>query len=113
LAGSGGLPFVYQDGRARLFQLHLIVSPDTLLRWHRELLRRRHATASRPKRPGQPRTVRSIRALILRLVQENPSWGYRRVHGELAALGTKVAASTVWTILKEHGSRVPKLARSF
>jgi transposase len=89
--------------RARLGQLHLIVFPDTLLRWHRELLRRRHAAASRPKRTGRPRTVRSIRALILRLVEENPSWGYRRVHGELAALGIKVAASTVWTILKEHG----------
>ncbi|CAG6396332.1 integrase core domain-containing protein [Streptomyces cocklensis] len=87
----------------RLRQLHLIVSPDTVLRWHRELLRRRHAKASRPKRPGRPRTVRSIRVLVLRLVHENPSWGYRRVHGELAALGIKVAASTVWSILKEHG----------
>jgi transposase InsO family protein len=44
-----------------------------------------------------------IRALVLRLVRENPTWGYRRVHGELAALGIKIAASTVWTILKEHG----------
>ncbi|MFE2090692.1 integrase core domain-containing protein [Streptomyces sp. NPDC059460] len=89
--------------QVRLRQIHLIVSADTVLRWHRELLRRRHAKASRPKRRGRPRTVRSIRALVLRLVRENPEWGYRRVHGELAALGIKVAASTVWTILKEHG----------
>ncbi|MFI0818533.1 integrase core domain-containing protein [Streptomyces sp. NPDC021098] len=89
--------------RARLRRLRLIVSPDTLLRWHRDLLRRRHAKASRPKRRGRPRTVRSIRILVLRLVRENPSWGYRRVHGELSALGIKVAASTVWSILKEHG----------
>jgi putative transposase len=89
--------------RGRLRRLHLIVSPDTVLRWHRELLRRRHAKASRPKRPGRPRTVRSIRAPVLRLVHENPSWGYRRVHGELAVLGIKVAASTVWSILKDHG----------
>lgn len=89
--------------RARLHRLHLVVSPNTLLRWHRKLLRRRHARASRPKRPGRPRTVRSIRVLVLRLVRENPDWGYRRVHGELAALGIKVAASTVWSILKEHG----------
>ncbi|MEU3556145.1 integrase core domain-containing protein [Streptomyces fragilis] len=89
--------------RARLHRLHLVVSPDTLLRWHRELLRRRHARASRPKHPGRPRTIRSIRVLVLRLVRENPDWGYRRVHGELAALGIKVAASTVWSILKEHG----------
>lgn len=89
--------------RAQLRKLHLIVSPDTVLRWHRDLLRRRHAKASRPKRPGRPRTVRSIRALVLRLARENPEWGYRRVHGELAALGIKLAASTVWSILKEHG----------
>ncbi|WP_251982631.1 hypothetical protein [Streptomyces violaceusniger] len=89
--------------RVRLRQLHLIVSPDTVLHWHRELLRRRHAKASRPKRPGRPRTVRSIRALVLRLARENSSWGYRRIHGELAALGIKLAAGTVWNILKEHG----------
>ncbi|QMU78447.1 IS3 family transposase [Streptacidiphilus sp. PB12-B1b] len=56
-----------------------------------------------PKRPGRPRTLRSIRALVLRLARENSSWGYRRIHGELAALGVKVAASTVWEILREHG----------
>ncbi|MGW1802793.1 hypothetical protein ACWCQN_44900 [Streptomyces sp. NPDC001984] len=81
--------------RVRLRELHLIVSPDTVLRWHRDLLRRRHAKASRPKRPGRPRTVRSVRELVLRLARENSSWGYRRIHGELAALGIKVAASTV------------------
>jgi hypothetical protein len=46
------------------------------------LLRRRHASASRPKRPGRRPTVRSIRALVLRLAHDNPSWGYRRIHGE-------------------------------
>ncbi len=86
-----------------IFALPLIVTPDTVLRWHRDLLRRRHAKASRPKRPGRPRTVRSIRALVLRLARENSSWGYRRIHGELASLGIKVAAGTVWNILKEHG----------
>lgn len=50
-----------------------------------------------------PRTVRSIRALVLRLARENSSWGYRRIHGELAALGLRTAASTVWEILHEHG----------
>jgi putative transposase len=89
--------------RARLRQLHLIVSPDTVLRWHRDLLRRHHAKQSRPKRPGRPPTVRSIKALILRLARENPSWGYRRIHGELAALGIKVAPSTVWEILNANG----------
>ncbi|WP_205863209.1 helix-turn-helix domain-containing protein [Planosporangium thailandense] len=95
--------FLHRLPRPKLRQLHLIVSPDTVLRWHRDLLRRHHAKMSRPKRPGRPPTVRSIKALILRLTRENPSWGYRRIHGELATLGIKVAPSTVWEILNAHG----------
>lgn len=91
------LPWVH------LRQLPLMVSRDTVLRRHRELLRRRHAKASRPKRPGRLRTVRSVRTLALQLARENSSWGYRRIHGELAVLGIKVAAGTMWNILKEHG----------
>jgi hypothetical protein len=52
---------------------------------------------------GRPRTVASIRRQVLRLATENPSWGYRRIHGELALLGVAVAASTVWEILKTGG----------
>jgi putative transposase len=59
--------------RARLRQLHLIVTPDTILRWHRDLLRRHHANQSRTKRPGRPPSHRCIQALILRLARENPS----------------------------------------
>ena len=96
-----------------LRRLLLLVRPDTVLRWHRDLLARRHATRSRPKRPGRPRTVHSIRALVLRLARENPSWGYRRLHGELLVLGIKVAASTVWEILREAGiDPAPKRACS-
>jgi putative transposase len=54
-------------------------------------------------RTGRPATRRNIRALVLRLARENPAWGYRRIHGELAGLGVKVAASTVWEILKKAG----------
>jgi putative transposase len=64
---------------------------------------RRYAERSLPKRTGRPRTVRSIRALVLRLARENPGWGYRRVHGELLVLGIKIAASTVWEILQDAG----------
>jgi transposase len=89
--------------RPALQHLRLLVHPDTILRWHRDLLARRHAAASRPRRRGRPRTLRSIRALVLRLARENSNWGYRRVHGELLTLGIKVAASTVWEILREAG----------
>jgi transposase InsO family protein len=89
--------------RPTLRQLHPIVSPDTILRWHRTLPRRHHARTSRPKRPGRPPTVRSIRVLVLCLARENPRWGYRRIHGELAGLGIAVAPSTVWEILNDDG----------
>jgi putative transposase len=61
--------------RSVLRRLHLLVRPDTVLRWHRSLIRTRHATISKPKRRGRPPTMRSIRTLVLRLVRENPSWG--------------------------------------
>jgi transposase InsO family protein len=89
--------------RQVLGRVRLLVSPDTVLRWHRDLIASRHATRSRPKRPGRPRTLRSIRLLVLRLAGENPGWGYRRLHGELLVLGVKVAPSTVWEILKGAG----------
>jgi hypothetical protein len=73
------------------------VRPETVLRWHRERAAHRHAVASRPKRVGRPRTMQSIRTLVLRLACENSSWGYRRIHGELLVLGVKVAASTAST----------------
>ena len=87
--------------REVLRRMRLLVRPDTVLRWHRNVIARRHASQSRPKRGGRPRTVHSVRALVLRPARENPSWGYRRLHGELLVLGVKVAASTVWEILKE------------
>jgi putative transposase len=82
----------------RLRHLLLPARPDTVLRRHRDLLTRRHAATCVPKRRGCPPTIRSVHALVLRLVHENTSWGERRVHGQLAALGIKVAACTVWEI---------------
>src|SRR5207249_7059078 len=70
--------------RLQLRKLHLIVSPDTVLRWHRDLLGRRHAKASHPKRPSRPPTRRSIQALVLRLAREHSRWGYRRSLAEWA-----------------------------
>ncbi|HEX3588646.1 MAG TPA: integrase, partial [Pseudonocardiaceae bacterium] len=89
--------------RGTLRRLRLLVSPDTVLRWHRDLMKRRHTRASQHRRARRPRTIASIRRLVVRLVAENPTWGYRRIHGELALLGVAVAASTVWEILQTAG----------
>ena len=86
-----------------LGRFRLLIRPETVLRWHRDLLARRHAARSRPKRPRRPRAVRSIRLLVLRLAGENPCWGYRRIHGELLVLGIRTAASTVGEILHDAG----------
>jgi putative transposase len=67
------------------------------------VVKRRHARASQRRRPGRPHTVASVRRLVLRLAAENSSWGYRRIHGELALLGVTVAPSTVSEILKAAG----------
>jgi transposase len=87
----------------RLAAMRLIVTPGTVLRWHRDINRRRWARRSRQRRSGRPPTSRNVRSVVLRLARENESWGYRRIHGELAGLGVTVAPSTVWQILKRAG----------
>src|SRR5436305_2030876 len=87
----------------RLAEVRLIVTPGTILRWHRDIVRRRWARQSRRGRSGRPPVHRNVRSVVLRLAGENESWGYRRIHGELAGLGIKVASSTVWQILKSAG----------
>jgi putative transposase len=77
------------------------VTPATLLRWHRELVANKWTHPHR--RPGRPSTRREIRELVLKLAGENPTWGHRRIQGELVGLGHKVAASTVWGILHRAG----------
>jgi transposase len=88
---------------ARRQRLRLLVSPDTIMRWHRDIVRRRWAARSMRGRTGRPSTRRNIQALVRRLACENPGWGYRRIHGELAGLGVKVAALTVREVLKASG----------
>jgi transposase len=89
--------------RARHAELHLPVMPATILRWHRDLVKRHWAAKSRPKSPGRPRRHPTITRLVLRMARDNENWGYRRITGELAGLGITVAPSTVREILKKHG----------
>jgi putative transposase len=77
------------------------VQPETLLRWHRELVRRKWTYTHR--RPGRPAIPAGTVSLVLRLARENPTWGYRRIHGELATMGVRLAPSSVWAILRRHG----------
>jgi len=78
----------------------LFVTPETVMRWHRDLIRRRWTV---PRRPGRPPTRPTIRQLVLRMAADNPGWGYRRIHGELIGLGHRLAPSTVWLILRRAG----------
>src|SRR6266516_1325384 len=79
----------------------VLVQPATLLRWHRELVRRRWSYPAHPQ--GRPPLVSQARQLVLRLAAENPGWGYKRIHGELNGLGFTLSPSTVWNILRRHG----------
>ncbi len=76
------------------------VQPDTLRRWHRDLVRRKW---TQPHRSGRPSIPTGTSAIILRLARENPTWGYRRIQGELARVGVVLAPSSVWSILRRHG----------
>ena len=89
-------------GRKVLAQLDTLVTPDTLLRWHRELIAQKWNHVQKRK-PGRPRTKAEIVALILRMAQENSGWGYTRIMGALSNLGYKLGRGTIANILADHG----------
>ncbi|WP_200824100.1 helix-turn-helix domain-containing protein [Nonomuraea solani] len=78
------------------------ISPATLLTWHRKLVANKWDN-SRRRRPGRPPTAAAVKTRVLRMAADNPTWGHRRIHGELTRLGHKIAASTVWNILNHAG----------
>jgi hypothetical protein len=88
-------------GRPILTEVATIVRPDTLLRWHRDLIVRKRT--NRTRRPGRPAVHAESRGLVVRMATENPNWGYTRMQGALKNLGHRVARTTVANILKEQG----------
>jgi transposase InsO family protein len=90
----------HRVGRAALRGVATIATPDTLLRWHRQLIARKWTYASKPGRRG---VLREIRQLVVRMAEDNPTWGYTRIEGALKNVGHRVGRSTIARILKAHG----------
>jgi transposase len=89
-------------GRKALPEVASIVTPETLLAWHRKLIAQKYdGTAHRS--PGRPRTADEVEALVVRMAQENRDWGYRRIEGALSNLGHELARSTIAAILQRQG----------
>ena len=89
-------------GRKMLSEMVTIVSPQTLLGWHRKLIADKYDGSAR-RRPGRPTTAKEIEELVVRLATENRSWGYLRIKGALSNLGHELAAGTIANILKRNG----------
>ena len=89
-------------GRRRLAAVAGIVTPDTILRWYRTLIAKKY-DGSKRRRPGRPSTTSDITALVVRMANENPTWGYTRIRGGLKHLGHDIARNTIEAVLQDHG----------
>lgn len=99
---AGKITAMSTKSRARLSQVVLVFTPDTLLKWHRELVRRKW-TFKKKTRLGRPPIPPDVEALLLRLAKENPAWGYGKLEGELGKLGYDIGRSTIRDVLKHKG----------
>ena len=91
-------------GRKALQEIATIVTPDTILRWHRRLIAAKWDYSDRrTKPPGRPAVAEEVQQLVLRMANENPTWGYDRIQGALANLGHEISDTTVGNILKARG----------
>jgi len=90
-------------GRKRLQEIGTLFTPDTILRWHRQLVAQKWDYSKRRRSPGRPRTRQEVVDLVIQMAKENPSWGYDRIQGALANLGHEISDQTVGNILKDHG----------
>ena len=93
----------YKLGKQTLAEVATIVKPDTILSWHRTLVAQKCDGSQQRQSPGRPKIAEELEGLIVRIVQENRSWGYDRIVGALASLGLTVSAQTVGNVLKRHG----------
>src|SRR6188474_1758932 len=89
-------------GRKLLAEFATIVTPETLLAWHRKLIAEKY-DGSGKRGPGRPRTADELEALVVRMAEENREWGYRRIQGALSNLGHELARTTIGDILRRHG----------
>jgi putative transposase len=90
-------------GKQALAEVATLVTPDTMLGWHRTLSTRKFDGSTPRKAPGRPRIDQEVEALVVRMAREHRSWGYARIVGALAHLGDTISTQTVGTILKRHG----------
>ena len=95
-------------GKQALKDVATIVKPDTILGWHRKLVAQKFDGSLQRKAPGRPKIAPELEALIVRMAQDNRSWGYDRIVGALANLGYTVSAQTVGNILQRHGPALPR-----
>lgn len=89
-------------GRKLLAEIATLVTPDTLLFWHRKLIAQKYDGHNK-RGPGRPRTSEGIETLVVRMAEENRAWGYRRIQGAISNLGHKLSRSTIADVLRRHG----------